>query len=68
MFASGETAWHKARDKFVSSLFIFCDHYLTIVETITELVELAFVLIKSKGRNKKNVGFKCAVSKVQVEW
>jgi hypothetical protein len=28
---------------------------------------LAFALIKSKGRSGKNEGYKCAVSKVQVE-
>lgn len=26
------------------------------------------MLMKGKGRNKKNVGYKCVVKKVQVEW
>lgn len=39
-----------------------------VTETISDVVELAFVLMKSKGRNKKNAGYKCVVKKVQVEW
>jgi len=39
-----------------------------IIKTISDLVELAFVLMKGKGRNKKNDGYKCVVKKVQVEW
>jgi ribosomal protein RSM22 (predicted rRNA methylase) len=39
-----------------------------IIETINDLIELAFVLMKSKGRNKKNAGYKCGLSKLQVEW
>ncbi|KAH6671185.1 hypothetical protein B0J14DRAFT_89821 [Halenospora varia] len=39
-----------------------------LIKTISDLMELAFVLMKSKAKNKKNVGYKCAVSKVQVEW
>lgn len=42
--------------------------WLTVSETISDLIDLAFVLMKSKGRNRKNAGYKCAVSKVQVEW
>jgi len=38
-----------------------------MVETFTDLVNLAFALMKSKARNKKNVGYKCALSKIQVE-
>ena len=38
------------------------------IETIKSLSDLAFVLSKSKGRNKKNEGYKCAISKVQIEW
>lgn len=38
------------------------------LETISEVVELAFVLMKSKSKNKKNVGYKCALTKMQVEW
>jgi hypothetical protein len=32
------------------------------------LIELAFVLMKSKSRKRGNEGYKCAVSKVQVEF
>ncbi|KAE8444198.1 hypothetical protein EG329_000795 [Mollisiaceae sp. DMI_Dod_QoI] len=39
-----------------------------LIKTISDLIELAFVLMKSKGKNKKNVGYKCALTKVQVEW
>ncbi|KUJ22916.1 uncharacterized protein LY89DRAFT_314076 [Mollisia scopiformis] len=38
-----------------------------ILKTIRDLIELAFVLMKSKGKNKKNVGYKFALSKMQVE-
>ncbi|KAH8657402.1 hypothetical protein BGZ60DRAFT_130395 [Tricladium varicosporioides] len=39
-----------------------------LIKTISDLMELAFVLMKSKAKNEKNVGYKCAVSKIQVEW
>lgn len=39
-----------------------------LLKTINDLIELAFVLMKGKGKNKRNVGYKCALSKVQVEW
>ncbi|KAG0650734.1 Telomerase reverse transcriptase [Hyphodiscus hymeniophilus] len=39
-----------------------------VTKTISDLVELAFVLMKSKGRNRKNLGYQCVVKKVQVEW
>ena len=39
-----------------------------IKEMISDLIELAFVLMKSKRRNKKNLGYECVVKKVQVEW
>jgi hypothetical protein len=39
-----------------------------IVKTIQDLIELAFVLMKSKGKNKTNMGYKCGVKKIQVEW
>lgn len=38
-----------------------------ITETFTDLVELAFVLMKSKARNAKDVGYKCSLTKAQVE-
>jgi len=37
-------------------------------ETISDLIELAFVLMKCKSKIKENVGYKCALTKVQVEW
>ncbi|KAH9212849.1 hypothetical protein DL95DRAFT_391013, partial [Leptodontidium sp. 2 PMI_412] len=39
-----------------------------VVGTIENLINLAFVLMKSKAKNKKNVGYKCALTRVQVEW
>ncbi|KAG9247931.1 hypothetical protein BJ878DRAFT_117297 [Calycina marina] len=39
-----------------------------LIKTFEGLIELAFVLLKSKGRNKWGAGYACAVSKVQVEW
>ena len=39
-----------------------------LIDTISRVIELAFVLMKSKGKNKKNAGYVCGVSKVQVEW
>ncbi|KAL5321238.1 hypothetical protein ACEPPN_012052 [Leptodophora sp. 'Broadleaf-Isolate-01'] len=36
--------------------------------TIENLINLAFVLMKSKAKNKKNVGYKCALTRMQVEW
>jgi hypothetical protein len=39
-----------------------------LTRTITALIEMAYVLIKSKGRAKKGVelGYKCAVTKPQI--
>jgi hypothetical protein len=48
-----------------------CDVFtltLTGVGTFTSLVDLAFALIKSKRKNKRNEGYRCVVSKLQVEW
>lgn len=39
-----------------------------VIGTIKSLSDLAFTLSKSKARNKKNIGYKCAVSQVQIEW
>ena len=39
-----------------------------LIKTVESLIELAFVLLKSKGKNTRNSGYSCAVSKVQVEW
>jgi hypothetical protein len=36
-----------------------------VINAISDLVELAFVLMKSKGRKERS---KCAVKKKQVEW
>jgi hypothetical protein len=37
-------------------------------ETITDLTEMAYVLVKSKGKNKRNEGYTCGVKKAQVEY
>ena len=39
-----------------------------LTKTVEGLIELAFVLLRSKGKNRRNVGYTCAISKVQVEW
>ncbi|KFY02560.1 hypothetical protein O988_02079 [Pseudogymnoascus sp. VKM F-3808] len=38
------------------------------IRTIDGLVNLAFVLIKSKEKNPKNIGYRCAVSKAEIRW
>jgi telomerase reverse transcriptase len=38
------------------------------VETIRDVIDLAFMLLRSKSRKKNSQGFKFAVSKMQVEW
>ena len=53
----------------LSAEYIFCvnlTHFC--IETIRDVVDLAFILLRSKSRKKKSQGFKCAVSKIQVEW
>lgn len=37
-----------------------------LIKTITDLIEMAYVLIKSK--NKKNEGYQCGVKKAQLEY
>ena len=41
-----------------------------LIKTITDLVEMAYALIKSKGRGKKGaeLGYKCTISKMQVQF
>ncbi|PMD19565.1 hypothetical protein NA56DRAFT_193906 [Hyaloscypha hepaticicola] len=39
-----------------------------LIKTITDLIEMAYVLIKSKGKNKKNEGYQCGVKKAQLEY
>jgi len=39
-----------------------------LTKTITDLAEMAYVLIKSKGKNKKHEGYQCALKKAQVEY
>jgi len=41
-----------------------------LIKTITDLIEMAYALIKSKGRGKKgaDLGYKCAVTKTQVQF
>lgn len=38
------------------------------IRTIGGLVDLAFVLIKSKEKNPKNLGYRCAISKTEIRW
>ncbi|MCJ1286569.1 hypothetical protein MMC26_005915 [Xylographa opegraphella] len=37
-------------------------------QTIQDLSKLAFVLIESKHHGHSSIGFKCSVSKAQIEW
>jgi hypothetical protein len=39
-----------------------------LIKTIEDTIDLAFVLMKSKGKNRRNVGYRCVVSKVQADW
>jgi hypothetical protein len=39
-----------------------------LVKTITDLMEMAYVLVQSKGKNKKNEGYQCGVKKAQIEF
>jgi hypothetical protein len=39
-----------------------------LIKTITDLTEMAYVLVKSKGKNKKNEGYQCGVKKAQLEY
>lgn len=39
-----------------------------VIRTIESLIDLAFVLMMSKGSNPKNVGFRCQMSKGEVKW
>jgi hypothetical protein len=39
-----------------------------LIKTIIDLKEMAYVLLKSKGNNKKNEGYQCHVKKAQIEY
>lgn len=39
-----------------------------IIQIIESLVDLAFVLIKSKEKNPRNASYRCAISKAELEW
>ena len=39
-----------------------------VIRTVEDVIALAFVLMKGKGKNRRNEGYQCTVSKVQVEW
>ena len=39
-----------------------------LIKTVTDLIEMAYVLIKSKSKNKRNEGYQCRVKKTQVEY
>ena len=36
--------------------------------TISDLVNVGFVLVKSKHKNEQSVGYECAINKRQIEW
>ncbi|CZT11882.1 uncharacterized protein RAG0_15894 [Rhynchosporium agropyri] len=38
-----------------------------VICTIENLINLAFTLMKSKARNPRNVGYKCGITRVEVE-
>lgn len=38
------------------------------IRTIAGLVDLAFVVIKSKERSPKNLEYRCAISKTEIRW
>jgi hypothetical protein len=38
------------------------------IDAIQDVIGLAYMLLRSKSRKKNNHGFKCTVSKVQLEW
>lgn len=39
-----------------------------VTRAVSDLVELAFVLMKSKGRKRGQEAYACRVSKAQVDW
>ncbi|RFU33620.1 hypothetical protein B7463_g2724, partial [Scytalidium lignicola] len=39
-----------------------------VIKTIQDLIKLAFCILRSKGKNEKNKGYRCGVSRAQVEW
>ncbi|KAL2072875.1 hypothetical protein VTL71DRAFT_12218 [Oculimacula yallundae] len=39
-----------------------------VIATIEQVINLAFTLMKSKARNPRNVGYKCAINRGEVEW
>ena len=41
---------------------------LVCVGTIRDLINLSFVLVKSKHQKEASSGYKCSVSKGQMEW
>lgn len=43
-------------------------HESLLVETIRDLIEMAFMLVKAKHRNQTSHEYACAVSKRQVQW
>ncbi|EPE28187.1 hypothetical protein GLAREA_04978 [Glarea lozoyensis ATCC 20868] len=63
---------HFAFIETATKMWTYARHLPTGKQPSTKLLinttDLAFVLMKSKGKNKKNVGYKCGVSKTMVEW
>ncbi|KAI4287710.1 MAG: hypothetical protein L6R35_003030 [Caloplaca aegaea] len=43
-------------------------HTSLLIETLRSMVDMAFVLVKSKDRRHRSQDYACAVSKPQVEW
>ena len=46
------------------ALIALCEH----LETIEDLIELGFMLIKSKAKSQKVPNFSCGVTRAQVKW
>ncbi|KAI4133400.1 MAG: hypothetical protein LQ341_006169, partial [Variospora aurantia] len=43
-------------------------HTSLLIETLRSMVDMAFVLVRSKDRRQRSQDYGCAVSKPQVEW
>ncbi|KAL8651782.1 MAG: hypothetical protein Q9210_003066 [Variospora velana] len=43
-------------------------HTLLLIETLRSMMDMAFVLVKSKDRRQRSQEYACAVSKRQLEW
>jgi hypothetical protein len=69
MPAYRKTTRDEASDQYVSATTpLPRGELMHELETIKDSVEMAYVLIKSKGKNRKNEGYQCALKKAQVEY